>query len=200
MKNPTIKQVAFLSVVFFGWRWSREQGTSPFPSRPDRPMTTWSSASARTLTSNVGSISGVGEVNEIDVRMTSIGGTYGTGATPIPATTGINGIYGTWYFQGTSAAAYVPASRNAPELALTTNGASVSGSITTAPAIGGAANAPIAPELDTVAPAPGQTASGAMTANSQFYAATQITGGYFTTWQKLQRFLHRPDPRRNVAA
>ena len=62
----------------------------------------------------MGSISGVGEVNEIDVRMTSISGTYGASATPIPATTGINGIYGTWYFQGTSAAAYTPPSITPP--------------------------------------------------------------------------------------
>ena len=33
-----------------------------------------------------------------------------------------------------------------------------------------------------------------MTANSQFYAATQITGGYFTTWQNCNVFSTDPTP------
>jgi hypothetical protein len=65
MKNPTIKQVAFLSVVFFGWALVAGAGNIPVS------VTTGSSTDSvvlgisETLTSNVGSISGVGEVNEI---------------------------------------------------------------------------------------------------------------------------------------
>ena len=140
MKNPTIKQVAFLSVVFFGWALVAGAGNIPVS------VTTGSSTDSvvlgisGTLHEQRGQHLGGRRING-SVRITSIGGTYGDAPLRFPPPRGSTASTAL----GTSKApraAYIPASRNAPELALTTNGASVSGSITTAPAIGGAANAP----------------------------------------------------------
>ncbi len=55
---------------------------------------------SETLTQNVGQLSTGAWVNEIDVRMTSIGGTYDNGAYTIPSTTGIVYMGGRWTFLG----------------------------------------------------------------------------------------------------
>ncbi len=179
MKNLTIKQVAFFSVVFFGW--ALVAGAVDIPVS----VTTSSAADAltlgisETLTTNVGTISGVGNVNEIDIRVTSIGGTYLGGTQTIPATTGINNIAGMWTFIGGSA--YIPASRSAPALTQTVNGA---GNPTPAPQIGGVANSAFSEiNFDTIGPAPSLAATGAMTANTAWYGAGTLAGGWYTTFQ-----------------
>ena len=188
-KQAVSSVVSFVSIPSFLFGWAVVAGAANIPVS----VTTGSSTDnlvlgiSETLTTNVASVAGIGEVNEIDVRLTSIGGTYYNGAEMIPSTAGMNGLYGTWYFQG--GAAYIPASGSAPQLALTTDGASVSGNTTTAPYSAGAANAPNSfVDVDTVAPAPGETATGAMSASSSWYAATSLTGGYFTTWNNNNLF------------
>ena len=92
-------------------------------------------------------ITGIGWVNEIDVRVTSVGGNRNhNGADAIPSTTGINNIEGRWTFPG--GAAYMPEVEvAAPELALTTNGAADSASVP--PYEGGAATPRIARSTST---------------------------------------------------
>jgi hypothetical protein len=72
----------------------------------------------------------------------------------------------------------------------------VSGSTTIGPSIGGgSANAPYSEvNYDTIGPAPGLTATGSMTANAGWYAATSITGGYLTTWQNCNIMASDPTP------
>ena len=66
---------------------------------------------SETLLQNVGTLPGGAEVNEIDLNLVSIGGTYLNGADTIPANTLINTIAGTYYFQGASPACYLYSSK-----------------------------------------------------------------------------------------
>ena len=55
---------------------------------------------SETLETNVGTLPSGGEVNEIDVNMASIGGTYDSGTDVIPASAQITNIARTFYFPG----------------------------------------------------------------------------------------------------
>jgi hypothetical protein len=145
---------------------------------------------SETLTKNVGTLPNGSWVNEIDVRMTSIGGTYNFGAGTIPSTTGINGVYGTWSFPG--GVAYLASNLanggdSGTHVASPTDGAStyVGGT----PGIGNvdypgywAAGNMSTICFDASGPAPQFSVTGAG-ADSYTYGATSITGGWYTDWQ-----------------
>jgi hypothetical protein len=65
---------------------------------------------SETLTTNVGTLPDGSFVDEIDIRLTSIGGTYSNGADAIPSTTGLVGYGGTFYIEG--GVAYLYSSRS----------------------------------------------------------------------------------------
>jgi hypothetical protein len=134
-----------------------------------------------TLTQNVANVAGIGWVNEIDVRVTSVGGTYLNGADPIPPTAGIGGIAGTWTFVG--GVAYLAAVEASPNLDWTTNGAGDSAQ--EPPEIGGSANAPYSEvDFDLIGPAPTLGATwGGSTPSVNWWEAASLTGGWCTTWQ-----------------
>ena len=69
---------------------------------------------SETITTNVGTLIGGSFVNEIDVRVTSIGGTYNFGASVIPPDAGINGLAGLWSFSG--GVAYLPSTKTSGAL------------------------------------------------------------------------------------
>ena len=68
---------------------------------------------SETITTNVASMSGgIGWVNENDVRVTSVGGTYNNGAGTIDPNSGIAAVAGTWSFPG--GGAIISESRGSP--------------------------------------------------------------------------------------
>lgn len=196
MKNLTIKQVAFFSVLFFGWAVVAGAGTINCNVTTQSQNDALTLAVSETLTTNVANVSGIGEVNEIDVFLTSIGGTYSNGADVIPSTSGMNGVVGTWTALGGSL--YLPASRGNPTLSETVNGAGGYTSTNTngtPPQIAGAGNAAFSEiNFDTIGPAPslGAAAAAVQPSSNSWYAATNLTGGWYTTFQNL--ILSNPDP------
>ena len=190
MKTLTIKQVAFFGVLFFGWALVAGAGPISINVATGSSQDSLQIGFSETLTQNVANVSGIGWVNEIDINLTSIGGTYLNGANVIPSTTGINNIEGT--FTAVGGVLYLAASKGSPSLSLTVNGAS--NSPTGAAQIGGAANAAYSEmDFDTIGPAPTLAAPGALVSGSTaWWAATSLTGGWYTTFQNLN--IMAPDP------
>ena len=136
---------------------------------------------SETLIQNVGTLySGGPEVNEIDVRLTSIGGTYQLDGDeyPIPSTTQIENIAGQWTFPG--GVAYLPSTRANGSTAL--NPAGFDGLCGDADYPGywsGGGRSVV--NLDSTAPGPGFAATGSGVGNNAYtFAATAINGGWYT--------------------
>ena len=100
MKSAMTKQAAIFFLLVFGWAMVAGAANIPVVVTTASQWDDLSLGISETLTTNVGTLPNGSWVNEIDVRMTGIGGTYNFDAGIIPSTAGINGVYGTWSFPG----------------------------------------------------------------------------------------------------
>ena len=148
MKNSTIEKSAFLGVLFFGLTAAAGASTIAMNVATASAQDSLQLGISETLTANVANIAGIGWVNEIDLSVTNIGGTYLNGADPIPSTAGINNVVGNFYTVDANnnpiGGLYLPVSRGAAEPLATVNGATgySFGYPSSPPAIGGSPNAP----------------------------------------------------------
>ena len=177
MKNPAI-----FSVVLSGWVAAASAMNIPLTVTTAAQQDALSIGFSETLTQNVGQLPDGAWVNEIDIRETSIGGTYLNGAYSIAADTRLTTYAGTFYVEGGVAYLYgsKPTGADPVNCANTGNGLfgntdypgywepGVDGSMTT---IG----------LDGAAPSPSFAAAGTPSGGtSHIFEATQITAGEYT--------------------
>ena len=90
MKSPMTKQAAIFFLLVFGWAMVAGAANIPVVVTTASQWDDLSLGISETLTTNVGTLPNGSWVNEIDVRMTGIGGTYNFDAGIIPSTAGIN--------------------------------------------------------------------------------------------------------------
>jgi hypothetical protein len=98
-----MKNLAIFCVVVFGWA-----AVAGAVGTPIAGITTLTAAAvdnlsigfSETLLTNVGTVQGGGQVNEIDINLVSIGGTYNSGVSVIPPSTQLTALGGTFSFPG----------------------------------------------------------------------------------------------------
>ena len=189
MKSLAFKQTAFFCVVVFGCA-AVASAFSLLPGATTMQIYTGSQQDqltigfSETLIQNVGTLyPGGPPVNEIDVRLTSIGGTYGNGGAypdggDIPSTTMLDDIAGQWTFPG--GVAYLPSTRANGSTAV--NPAGFDGLCGDADYPGywsGGGRSVV--NLDSTAPGPGFAATGSGVGNNAYtFAATAINGDWYT--------------------
>jgi hypothetical protein len=176
MQNLTIKQVAISSVLVFGWTLAAKASIIT-----TIPITThcWSDQDALTMgitevrTSSLLMLYGV-TLDEIDVYLTHVGGTYLNGSCTIPADTAVSSISGKWTFPG--GAAFLPypdATRYLYNGADPISGWNPVGS----------------PDsflnFDAAGPSPATSCAGGRVGTTCYFAATSITGAWQSTYPAL---------------
>ena len=191
MRSPAIKQAAILLILVLGGAAAAAAGNIPI-------IVTASSASdsvtiglSESLTQNVANIAGIGWVNEIDVRVTGLGGTYlGTNRfRPPPASTTSRALGRSWAARRT----FPPRPAASPKLFRRST--ALATLLTPRRLSAGPPTPPGARSISTRCSRRSPWAGpGGMCVNSNFWETTSLTGGWYTTFQNCNIMATDPTP------
>jgi hypothetical protein len=181
MKSLAIKQAAVFCVILFGCALVANATAVAIPGITCT-VTSPSGNDSATMgltemrTTNVGTFDGVA-LDEIDVYLSSLGGTYVNGTGTVPSNAAVNTIAGTWLFPGGQGYTSRTAASGYPTSEF--NGLDVDGSITGTPGPNPFGMAYSYVNMDGNFPSPAATRAG--TSGTTYYHATSFGYNWLTT-------------------